>query len=359
MTMPLHLHGPRLWTAVGGDPSALWAATQTGMGTQQFSDHLAALIAGANHSQGRMRVSPALEDIPDGRDRVRRVLEQALQTPLPADCTVLWPCRPDTLEHPWLAPERIWDWMGRTGLRHHRARLRIEVQDGSAVALMDRALEALQEQPAQHWMLGCVDSLLIPEVLSTLAAEGPGPAWDEDDGLVPGEAAIFMSVSLSGTGPHIRAWDACPEPRHADPSGGEYLAWAMALQGSLDQAGLDAFDLDGVVLPGNPGWDAAMEWYGCHARIWPLRDGDTPTLADTHPPAMDLRGVLGDAGAAGYLLQLALGMGWMEGSRRLAARGCGRGPRTVAILDRPLAAERGTAILEMAEPDPLHGRPES
>ncbi|MCG5499327.1 hypothetical protein [Ectothiorhodospira lacustris] len=365
----LRLHTPRLWTAAGGDHLALWAAARAGMGTQQFSDHLAALMAGGDHPRGRIRVSPALEGMPDSRDRVRRMLAHALQDPLPADCTVLWPCRPDTLEHPWLAPERIWDWMGKAALRHPRTRLQIVLLEGSAVGLMDRALAALHQEPDHHWVLGCVDSLLIPEMLSALPAAGRTPAWDEADGLVPGEAAIFMPVSLSAGGHQVRAWDTCPEPRDVDPEGGEFLAWAMALHSSLEQASLDAFALDGVVLPGNPDRHAAMEWYGCHARVWPLRNTHPPegSTGPEHPipdgllpPIMDLGAVLGHAGAAQYLLQLALGMGWMEAARRLAARGCGGPLRSVAILDRPLTEERGVAILEVTRcADPAHGQPES
>ncbi|TVQ71525.1 MAG: hypothetical protein EA372_09400 [Chromatiaceae bacterium] len=358
MTLVFHPDHIRLCAATGNDPLALWAAAATPLGREQRLTHSAALASPGGRHQV-LRGAPAMGGQQDTLSRIQALLRGALeQHPLPAQTLVLWPYRSTLVEHSRLHPQALWNWMGKEGLRHPEARLQPVYLDESAVTLLDHAEEAWSHHPDRALVLGGADSLLDPDTLLDLVDQQVPLAWDGEDGLVPGEAAVFIPVRDGGDGVRILGWDSCPTPVARPDSTGEHPALAQALASALTQAGLEASSLDGVLLPPGNGAEGDREWWSCQVHLWPLRadipegvslprepDEDPLPPEPITPPSLDSGAATGHAGAMQWLLQLALAGIWMRHTRTIARSGAWPHVATTAVLDRPMVDERGAVIL--------------
>lgn len=357
MTLVLDPAHMGLCTAAGNDPLALWAAASTPLGMEQRLTHTAALASPGGCHQV-LRGVPSMNTSQDSVTRMRALLRGALRHPLPAQALVLWPYHPTSGERARPHPEAFWGWMAEAGLRHPEARWQPVCVDGSDITLLDQARDALSCHPDRTLFLGGVDSLLHPESLLSLVDCQVPLAWDNEDGLVPGEAAVFLPMRDNGRGIHVLGWDSCPEPTPGCGAPDEHPALPQALDSALGQAGLRPSDLDGIVLPPGSGPQGDRAWWSCQARLWPLRadiqkgsplppapDNDLLLPESMTPSTLNSGVATGHAGAVQWLLQLALASIWMRHTRFMVRSGAGPRIATTAVLDCPLGDERGAVIL--------------
>ncbi len=211
---------------------------------------------------------------------------------------------------------------------------------------------------ARAWLLG-VDSLLATDTLLEL---GPSDALARAgaEGLVPGEAAAAVALSLSpppGAQACIRGWSSRPEPAAAESAPGCLEALPGAVAEALVQACVPAASVQEVVTLAAGDAASELEWAQCAARTWPttLNAGqrhaielglmEAPPEAGRLPRRLGVGPVLGDVGAAWLPLVLGLARRARLWQARWAALGVEPEPAPATLLCRHLGPGPRDAVV--------------
>ncbi|RUV44936.1 MAG: hypothetical protein EOQ55_23220 [Mesorhizobium sp.] len=239
-----------------------------------------------------------------------RAIKEALGTDEPgvAAATALLITAPESFRnHPGFEDIPASDFLAAvgdaTGLRFHHASRVIDGGAAASVGLIERALGLMEEQGVAQVLLGGVDSLVNDTDLGRLSRTGRLQGADNAQGLVPGEAAVFVRLQREPRrGPVVAAIHGVGMAQETDSILSERYsqgrAMLGALRGAVSGSGPSEPDIDFVVSNGNGeryhGWEmliARPRFYRTHR-----------TLMATAYPAM----TVGDTGAASGALTLML-----------------------------------------------------
>jgi 3-oxoacyl-[acyl-carrier-protein] synthase-1 len=239
-----------------------------------------------------------------------RAIAEALGTDDPgiAAATALLITTPESFRnHPAFADIPARDFLAAvldaTGLRSHPASRVIDGGAAASVGLLDRALALMEEQGVAQVLLGGVDSLVNDIDLARLGQAGRLKSADNAQGLVPGEAAVFVRLLREpGREPVVAAIHGVGTAQETDSVLSDRYSQGRAMLGALRDAvagsGPSEPDIDFVVSNGNgeryQGWEMLIS----RPRFYRTRRD----LMATAYPAM----TLGDVGAAGGALALML-----------------------------------------------------
>jgi 3-oxoacyl-[acyl-carrier-protein] synthase-1 len=194
--------------------------------------------------------------------------------------------------------------MRATGLRFHSASRAVDGGAAAGIGLVERALELMEGEGIAQVLLGGVDSLVNDVDLARLGGARRLKAPDNAQGLVPGEAAVFVrlvreparevpvAAAIHGVGT-ARETDSALSERYS-----QGRAMLDALRDAVTGSGPSEPDIDFVVSNGNgeryQGWEMLI----ARPRFYRTRRD----LMATAYPAM----TVGDIGAAGGALALLI-----------------------------------------------------
>lgn len=209
----------------------------------------------------------------------------------------------------------------------------------AALAALELALQALEQDPSRPVVVGGVDTYLDLKLLGSLDADGRILGATVSDGFIPGEGAAFLVLAHpsaavgEGAAVTLEAAASAPDPGHrsgAAPARGEGLASAIEL---LRSRLPNPAALVGHTFAGLNGESFDAKQWG----VARLRHADffSPDAGVSHPADC-----FGDAGAATGALLLAI-------AARALARGERRGPALIwAAAD---GETRACALLSRVE----------
>jgi 3-oxoacyl-[acyl-carrier-protein] synthase-1 len=191
-----------------------------------------------------------------------------------------------------------------TGLSFHRASRALDGGPAAAIGVLDHAQGIMAREGAAEILLGGVDSLINKADLERLDRANRLKGDRNAQGLVPGEAAVFVRLSPTpapGTPTAVLATGVAQE---ADTVASERYsqgrALLQALRAAVDGPGPSEPEIDFVVSNGNgerySGWEAMI----ARPRFYRTRREILPTAY----PAMTF-GEIGTAGAAMALMVAA------------------------------------------------------
>jgi 3-oxoacyl-[acyl-carrier-protein] synthase-1 len=239
-----------------------------------------------------------------------RAIREALGTDDPgvAGATALLVTLPESFrEHPAFEDIAARDFLAAVidaaGTRFHPASRAIAGGAAASVGLIERALALMEEEGAAQVLLGGVDSLVNDVDLARLGKAGRLKGNDNPQGLVPGEAAVFVRLMREpGREPAVAAIHGIGTAQETDSVLSERYSQGRAMLGALRDAvtgsGPSEPDIDFVVSNGNgeryQGWEMLI----ARPRFYRTRR----ELMATAYPAM----TVGDIGAAGGALALML-----------------------------------------------------
>ncbi|WP_284665543.1 hypothetical protein [Myxococcus sp. SDU36] len=217
--------------------------------------------------------------------------------------------------------------------------------NGRAAGLLalDAAVRFLDESKAPEVLVGGVDTLLDPMVLATLEVEDRIRRYGPADGLIPGEAAVFLRLGRKGEGKRlgcvplarVLATATGQEPGHRysrEPYLGEGLAQTCRLLFDSTPAGLPPVRCVYAGFNGENFW--AKEW-----GVTFLRSRER--IAEAHRLEHPAENV-GDPGAAyGPLMVGAAALGLRKGYRE--------GP--VLVWCSSDCESRGAVLLQRGDPE--------
>lgn len=190
-----------------------------------------------------------------------------------------------------------------TGLKFHPASRTIDGGAAASIGLIERALALMEEEGAAQVLLGGVDSLVNDADLARLAKAGRLKGDDNAQGLVPGEAAVFVRLMREpGREPVVAAIHGIGMAQETDSVLSDRYSQGRAMLGALRDAvngsGPSEPNVDFVVSNGNgeryQGWEMLI----ARPRFYRTRRERMATAY----PAM----TVGDIGAAGGALALML-----------------------------------------------------
>jgi 3-oxoacyl-[acyl-carrier-protein] synthase-1 len=189
-----------------------------------------------------------------------------------------------------------------TGLGFHRASRALDGGPAAAIGILDHALAIMAREGVAEVLLGGVDSLINKADLERLDRANRLKGDRNAQGLVPGEAAVFVRLSPApGTPTAVLATGVAQEPDTvASERYSQGRALLQALRAAADGPGPSEPDIDFVVSNGNGerygGWEAMI----ARPRFYRTRRETLPTAY----PAMTF-GEVGTAGAALALMVAA------------------------------------------------------
>ncbi|MEI8720151.1 MULTISPECIES: beta-ketoacyl synthase N-terminal-like domain-containing protein [unclassified Mesorhizobium] len=191
-----------------------------------------------------------------------------------------------------------------TGQHFHPASRAVDGGAAASLGLLERAIYILETEGAEQVLLGGVDSLVNDTDLARLARAGRLVGDDNAQGLVPGEAAVFVCLTREPktVGPVHVAIHGVGTAQESDGVLSERFSQGRAMLGALRDAisgsGPAEPDINFVVSNGNgerySGWEQLM----VRQRFYRTRREVLPTAY----PAM----TIGDIGAAGGAMALML-----------------------------------------------------
>ncbi|MER8447173.1 hypothetical protein NKH52_28720 [Mesorhizobium sp. M1066] len=194
--------------------------------------------------------------------------------------------------------------IGATGNRFHSASRAIDGGAAATLSLLDQAVELLERQDVGQVLLGGVDSLINDADLSRLSQTGRLKGPDNPQGLVPGEAAAFVRLTLEPKGKAAiqAAILGVGTAQEGDSVLSDRFSQGRAMLGALRDAVIGSSrsepDINFIVSNGNgerySGWETMI----AHPRFYRTRREILPTAYH----AM----TVGDIGAAGGALALVL-----------------------------------------------------
>jgi 3-oxoacyl-[acyl-carrier-protein] synthase-1 len=239
-------------------------------------------------------------------------------------------------ESPWI-DEFSKQLCTRAGLSLDDSSSRVFTQGRAAgLVALEKALDALQNDPAQSILVGGVDTFLDLRLLATLGAEGRVLGPQVMDGFIPGEGAAFLLIKSAQEserdGAVIQGAASTTDPGHrygTEPARGEGLAEALQL---LRQQLPSSTGPIGSTFAGFNGENFEAKLWG----VAQLRHSDlfSPDMTLEHPASS-----FGDAGAATGAILTVLATAALTARQR-------RGPALVwAASD---LADRGCAIVDAA-----------
>ncbi|RVD20932.1 hypothetical protein [Mesorhizobium sp. M4B.F.Ca.ET.017.02.2.1] len=191
-----------------------------------------------------------------------------------------------------------------TGQRFHAGSRAVDGGAAASIGLLERAREIMERQGVEQVLLGGVDSLVNDTDLARLEQAGRLKGEDNAQGLVPGEAAAFVRLTLNPEG---------GSPVHATIHGvgvseekdsvlsdrySQGRALLAALHDAVRGSGPSESDIDFVVSNSNGERYSGLEQLIARPRFYRTRRERLPTAY----PAM----TIGDIGAAGGALALML-----------------------------------------------------
>ncbi|MCF6118323.1 hypothetical protein L2449_15705 [Mesorhizobium muleiense] len=191
-----------------------------------------------------------------------------------------------------------------TGQHFHRASRAVDGGAAASIGLLERAIYILETEGAEQVLLGGVDSLVNDADLARLAQAGRLAGDDNAQGLVPGEAAVFVRLTRQpkAMGAVHVAIHGVGTAQESDGVLSERFSQGRAMLGALRDAmsgsGPSEPDINFVVSNGNGERYSGWEQLIVRQRFYRTRREILPTAY----PAM----TIGDVGAAGGAMALML-----------------------------------------------------
>lgn len=223
--------------------------------------------------------------------------------------------------------------LSAAGARFHPASRALDGGPAAAIGVLDHALETMARQGAGQILLGGVDSLVNGADLTRLGRANRLKGDGNAQGLVPGEAAVFVRLSPAPAAEAPAALLATGVAEEADTVASERYsqgrAMLRALRAAVDGPGPSEPDIGFVVSNGNGerygGWEAMI----ARPRFYRTRREMLPTAY----PAMTF-GEVGTAGAALALMVAAdaLAEGYAPGRVAMCEIASEGGLRAAAVV---------------------------
>lgn len=191
-----------------------------------------------------------------------------------------------------------------SGNRFHAASRAIDGGAAATISLIDRAVEFLEQQGVEQVLLGGVDSLINDADLARLSQAGRLKGAENSQGLVPGEGAAFVRLTLEPKGktPVLVAIHGIGTAQETDSVLSDRYSQGRAMLDALRDAvsgsGLSEPDINFVVSNSNGERYSGWEMMIAHPRFYRTRREILPTAYH----AM----TIGDIGAAGGAMTLML-----------------------------------------------------
>ena len=239
-----------------------------------------------------------------------RAIKEALgqDDPAAATATVLLLTPPESFrDHPAFEDIPARDFLSAiidaTGLKFHPASRAIDGGAAATVGLVEQALTLIEEEGVAQVLLGGVDSLVNDVDLARLGKAGRLRGDENAQGLVPGEAAVFVRLMREpGRDAIAAAIHGIGTAQETDSVLSERYSQGRAMLGALRAAttgvGPSEPNIDFVISNGNgeryDGWEMLI----ARPRFYRTRR----EMMATAYPAM----TVGDIGAAGGALALML-----------------------------------------------------
>ncbi|RRH97423.1 hypothetical protein EH240_20905 [Mesorhizobium tamadayense] len=224
-----------------------------------------------------------------------------------------------------------------SGHRFHAASRAIDGGAAASIGLLERAVDMMEQQGVEQVLLGGVDSLVNDSDLARLGAARRLKAPDNAQGLVPGEAAAFVRLTLQPEekATVFAAIHGIGTAQEKDTVLSSRYSQGRAMLGALRDAvtgsGPSEPDIDFVVSNGNgeryQGWEMLIT----RPRFYRTRRD----MMATAYPAM----TIGDIGAAGGALVLMLAADsflkdYAPGSTAICEVASESGLRAAAVMAR-------------------------
>ncbi|RAZ71670.1 hypothetical protein DPM35_30750 [Mesorhizobium atlanticum] len=238
-----------------------------------------------------------------------RAINEALGTDDPAmiAATALLVTTPESFRnHPGFEKIPVNDFLAaaieRTGRKFHPASRAIDGGAAASLGLIEQAANLMEDHGVAQVLLGGVDSLVNDADLARLGRAGRLRGANAQ-GLVPGEAAVFVRLTLEpGREPIVAAIHGVGLSRETDSVLSERYSQGCAMLGALRDAvngsGPSEPDIDFVISNGNGERYQGLEMLITRPRFYRTRR----ELMATAYPAM----TVGDIGAASGALTLML-----------------------------------------------------
>ncbi len=252
-----------------------------------------------------------------------------------------------------------WARLARDSLRlPEDTEIHVRALEGSLLAAMAEACDALEAGDCDTLVLGAVDSLLDDVTVQDLALARRLKTTGNADGIVPGEGAAFLVLKNANTikdiktiKAYLRALASRPEPHPDTPDRHTPMGLAAAVQACAQANSQDPAALQCIVGTLAQERAGLLEWHHTGRQLWPERldeeqrqamlagELDAPQPVPQPPrEILDLAMSIGDTGIAAPLLAMVVA----------AARFGFRYPprREMVIIERGDMAQRGAAWLE-------------
>ncbi|RFA29866.1 hypothetical protein CAI21_08510 [Alkalilimnicola ehrlichii] len=205
------------------------------------------------------------------------------------------------------------------------------------------ALTQLANDPeANSVIFAAVDSLVDVATCFELARARRVMTLGATQGLVPGEAAAAVVLTRApGEQPvraWLRGWASEPEPAVGNAETERLMGLRTAIKTALEQAELDAGQLQAVSHALGAEVAGELEWYQIQQQYWHGQRG---------PEQQRLHQAFGDVGVAALPLQLALTAAEYDHQRGLEQYGF-PAPGPVLVCETPNAPVRGAVCLTPA-----------
>jgi 3-oxoacyl-[acyl-carrier-protein] synthase-1 len=310
MKRPLYVAGAGAVTPAGVDARQTIAAIRAGLSA--FEEKMLMDPPGAMQIVARIPSHSKLRRTPGDWlvNMAARAIRQALGTHDPgvAAATALLITPPESFRnHPAFEDIPARDFLAAvidaTGLKFHPASRAIDGGAAASVGLIERALVLMEEEGAAQVLIGGVDSLINEIDLARLGQAGRLKGDDNAQGLVPGEAAVFVRLMREpGREPVVAAIHGIGTAQETDSVLSDRYSQGRAMLGALRDAvsgsGPSEPDIDFVVSNGNGERYHGWEMLFARPRFYRTRRD----LMATAYPAM----TVGDIGAASGALALML-----------------------------------------------------